>query len=227
MRYINNGYREIDEILNGVLSNDDESPSNSVFNDVENPSWQKPKSTEMKYLVDQINNRYYKLINIPDVMAKRSDFELDSSTFGAIKQPFGYEVGWGRYSINWMIQNFSRGVPFEFEDWKDCVIVANTLQAYIKALENDLEFVAETVQSTKDEDIKIRYDEAHQYLEMAKFLAATLVPMSKRLENYHTPPKFKDVVAKRRAELQRQRLGIDKEPEKKHRFSELTSVGRR
>lgn len=87
-----------------------------------------------------INDNYYRLINIPDVSAKRSSFELallDNLSAGPIKTPFGYEVGSGQFTINWMINSFGT-TPFEFADWHDIIEVAEILTAYLDKMSGQL-----------------------------------------------------------------------------------------
>lgn len=92
-----------------------------------------------------INNRYYSLINIPDVSALRSPFELsgDGTTAGPIRTPFGYEVGSGMFTINWMINNYG-STPFEFAKWEDIIEVAELINAYLdKMQKSEVKFSSE------------------------------------------------------------------------------------
>lgn len=85
-------------------------------------------------ITDHINQYPYRLVDIPDIAALRSTYELNPSTGGPIRPPFGYEVGSGRYSINWMINSHASQIPFTFADYKECIDAAEKLHIYIGAL---------------------------------------------------------------------------------------------
>ena len=156
-----------------------------------------------------INEYYYKLINIPDVMSQRSEYELDDSTAGPVKTPFGYEVGEGMFSINWMIQNYAKGVPFEFSRWEDCVDAVKWLGAYIELLEKDLEDYKRECEENQVDPATGPMEKIFTFLHMAKELHAVLAPLSKRLQNYYSNiPTLKEKVKKAEVEMKRKRLGI-------------------
>lgn len=87
-------------------------------------------------ITDHINTYPYRLMDIPDIAGLRSAYELDPFTGGPVKTPFGYEVGAGRYSINWMINSYASQIPFTFVDYKDCISAAEYLAEYIDALKD-------------------------------------------------------------------------------------------
>ena len=161
-------------------------------------------------ILHHINNFSYKLINIPDIMSKRSEYELSELTGGPVKLPFGYEVGQGRFSINWMIQSFAKGVPFEFVNWEDCVEVVKDLNIYISILEKDLKQIDNELKEVDVKDINSQaFDKAVAYLHMAKELNATLEPLSKRLINYYTTtPTIEERIEETELEMRKRKLGI-------------------
>lgn len=87
-------------------------------------------------ITNHINTYPYRLIDIPDVAALRSAYELNPLTGGPVKTPFGYEVGAGRYSINWMINSYASQIPFTFADHLECIAAAEYLYMYIEALKD-------------------------------------------------------------------------------------------
>lgn len=115
-----------------------------------------------------INGNNYLLINIPEVAAKRSAYELGILTgesAGPIKTPFGYEVGRGQFTINWMINNY--GVtPFEFANWRDTIEVAELVMEYVEQL------------SSREEKLN---DEETVYLLKASEFGAMICEVAKRL----------------------------------------------
>ncbi len=149
-----------------------------------------------------INENVYLLINIPEVSAKRSAYELGILTgesAGPIKTPFGYEVGRGQFTINWMINNY--GVtPFEFYNWKDSVEVAELITEYVDQLSN--------------RDDALTEDETAYLLKASEF-GAKICEIAKRLVSIHKvknmgksifdqrkTQKFKDIIeGHRQAEL--------------------------
>lgn len=149
----------------------------------------------IRQLTDHINDYPYKLINIPEITSKRSPFEMDDTTAGPVKTPFGYEVGMGKFSINWMVYNFSRQVPFEFANWEDCVDATEKLNQFIAVLERDLQRMERYIPKNKSNEAVEKYREAEEYLQMAKRLSATLTPLARRLKAYHTPITMKDITA--------------------------------
>lgn len=162
-----------------------------------------------------INDFYYKLINIPDVMSQRSEYELDDSTAGPVKTPFGYEVGEGMFSINWMIQNYAKGVPFEFARWQDCVDVVKWLGAYINLLEKDIEDFKQECEDTGIDATSGEMEKIFAFLHMSKELYAVLEPLSKRLRNYYSNiPTLKEKVQESDLERRRKRIGIITEKNK-------------
>ncbi len=145
-------------------------------------------SPEYKTLTEHINNYKYHLVNIPDVTAERSDYELDEFTGGPVKLPFGNEVSEGMFSINWMIKNFAMQVPFEFAKWEDCLAAAALLHEYTKLLEAQCDRVeAKCLSADQQED----FDMAMGYLHMAKSLDDYLFPLARRLHNYYIAQRSK------------------------------------
>lgn len=175
----------------------------TITDDSEKPRWQKKhiKLDRINEVTNHINEFRYKLINIPEIMAQRSKYELSPLTGGPVKLPFGYEVGQGMFSINWMIQNFAKQVPFEFANWEDCCDVAYWLGQYIKILETDIESVSPDIKDIKDQDAVDAYNDALSYLHMARTLDATIAPMAERLASYHNQ---ESVLKVRARELRRE-----------------------
>jgi hypothetical protein len=149
-----------------------------------------------------INENCYLLINIPEVSAKRSAYELGVLTgesAGPIKTPFGYEVGRGQYTINWMINNY--GVtPFEFYNWKDSVEVAELITEYVDQLTNreDPLTEEETAYLLKASEFGAKI------CEIAKRLISVhgIKNLGKSIFDQHKTQKLKDILeGRRQAEL--------------------------
>ena len=134
-------------------------------------------------ITEHINNHPYPLMNIPDEVALRSEYELNDLTGGPVRPPFGYEVGRGRYSINWMIQKFARRVSFQFVNWKDSTEVTGYLEQYINILKSEL---AVLEQDANTKDSKELVEGAKEYLVMAENFYATISKISARLESYYS-----------------------------------------
>lgn len=139
----------------------------------------KPREPLPTYYLDiskLINNNHYSLINIPDISALRSPFELGLLTdqsAGPIKTPFGFEVGRGMFSINWMITNYGT-IPFEFERWQDTIEVAELLEAYMEKI----------LSKINDEGMEFSDAEKTYFAQGAQFLAE-ISKVAKKMVLYH------------------------------------------
>lgn len=187
---------------------DDLTQPRSIFAPAEVPKWQSAKSQATSELLTQINDTYYKLINIPDVMAKRSAFELSPTTAGPIKTPFGPEVGAGYFSINWMIQSYAQKIPFEFAKWEDTVTVVKWLDAYVTILENDLKAIEADIDQITDEQAKQTLSEAQTYYHMAKVFLDVMRPISVRLQYYYTHDSSKEQMMQIQNDARMERIGL-------------------
>lgn len=134
-------------------------------------------------LTAHINNHPYALMNIPDEVAARSDYELNNFTAGPVRPPFGYEVGRGRYSINWMIQKYARKISFQFVNWRDSVEVTGYLGQYIEMLKSELN-VLEQEANTKD--TKELVNSANDYLVMAENFYICIKRISEKLQHFYS-----------------------------------------
>ena len=213
---------EIDELLGFATgySNENNNSDNrpNIYQEPEPFDYSFRVSDEQRNsdeLTKHINTYPYKLINIPEIYATRSAFELHPSTFGPIKQPFGYEVGSGKFTINWMIQNFSREVPFEFANWEDCVEAADKLRQYVERLEKEIKEIESEEIIAKDKEVAAQFEKVQNYCNMAKRLDATLYPLARRLKHFHTVESFEER-KKRTNEIRRKvKFGIATEEEQK------------